>query len=90
VTLGDQFAAWLRGESFHLSVDDSGFCVPDHSCCIPELGVPIEVRVAFAQASREGKDAFTRGFYAAFLNAYEARGGSVIGPPDPRLIAGRQ
>lgn len=55
MTSDEQLAAWVRGEPAHRGERPDGECVPDFSCCTPDLLQPPEVREAFAAASEEGR-----------------------------------
>jgi len=43
-----QLALWVEGRSLH--DHDRDECVPDYSCCRPELAVPKEVRELYLKA----------------------------------------
>lgn len=61
----EQLERWLAGESVH--VDD--VCVPDFSCCTPELRADKATRQAYADAFRIGDNGTCLRLLCAFINA---------------------
>lgn len=61
MTVEEQLAAWLEGNSFHNNDRDE--CCPDFSCCDPELLADKKTRQAFVNAD----EALRWSFLAMFL-----------------------
>jgi len=58
----EQLRRWLAGDSQH---DDRNECVPDYSCCHPELATSHEARQAYMEAhNREDHVALNHLTYA--------------------------
>ncbi len=62
-----QLRAWAAGNSYHENV--LGTCVPDFSCCLPNLGIPIVEREVFLERWLAGDTDFTRKRIMEFLDA---------------------
>ena len=76
LTVEDQLAAWLDGDSKCPNTQDS--CCPDFSCCRPELQAPIETRQAFVNGTEETRTHLLGGFLGAALASHKVHiAGSV-------------
>lgn len=91
-----QTERWVRGESVHrqfkleivdevghvVRTEDMDECVPDFSCCRPNLRVDRETREAFAAASERERHKFLGTFLRAMLTAVhlEEKVTIVVGP----------
>lgn len=61
-----QLDTWLRGVPLH--DHDTNSCVPDFSCCHPQLLAPFEERVLFIEAWRTGRGDICNGMLLIFLS----------------------
>lgn len=43
----EQLTRWLQGESVHVEIGKQSYCVPDFSCCYPELAAEQKTREEF-------------------------------------------
>jgi hypothetical protein len=70
---------WMNGESKH--IDEYGLCIPDHSCCIPELQQPEAVRKAVFDAFLIGDQERICNFFLVFEEALRQKAISITGEP---------
>lgn len=59
----EQVKLWVEGKSVHQEE-----CVPDFSCCKPELLQPEEIRIAYARANEKERAKFLDTFVDAAIN----------------------
>lgn len=64
----EQLDLWVKGESHHVNVHGDEECCPDFSCCKPEMLQPVEIRVAFKNASPRQRDKFLMAFLGALFS----------------------
>ena len=60
MTVAEQLALWVKGESVHNPTRDE--CCPDFSCCQPELLADLETRRAFAAGGPTMRNHLLGGF----------------------------
>ena len=65
MTSDEQLRLWVAGTSVHN--ETTGECVPDFSCCKPELQSSQETREAFMRANKEERMKFLGMFLGAAL-----------------------
>jgi hypothetical protein len=62
ITAEEQLSEWIRGNSLHRRIQSKyvrgGECVPDFSCCVPELLAEECERRAYAAGSRAQQMSF--------------------------------
>jgi hypothetical protein len=61
-----QLKLWLWGKSEHR--EDTNECVPDFSCCFPDLLAPFEIRRIFYTAYLKGDEKTMTRLLGEFLN----------------------
>ena len=67
MTHDEQIKAWVEGRSLHSFTE--GECVPDFSCCQPDLKVDEATRRRFGQAHEEKDIATLTTMYSVFMEA---------------------
>jgi hypothetical protein len=78
-TIIESLKNWVDGKSKHL--DEFGFCIPDYSCCIPELKQPKPVREAVFEAFLAGDQKQLFDFYSIFFETLKQKAISITGEP---------
>jgi len=67
VTYQEQLERWAAGESIHAEQ-----CVPDFSCCKPELQAPELVRREFLMSDEERRFGFLGHFLGAAMTLWQS------------------
>lgn len=65
MTKEEQIAQWAAGNSVHNHITD--YCVPDYSCCYPELAVDLDQRKAYRLGNAHLRAAMQRAFIHALI-----------------------
>jgi hypothetical protein len=77
----EQLILWASGES--VCPNASGECCPDFSCCVPELGFPIEKRLKFVESDQVTREKMMMGALgAAIAHAITAKVHITRGVPE--------
>lgn len=88
ITAEEQLRRWVEGAPVHRLTPDrkvgkhvleGGECCPDFSCCRPELLAPVEVRKAFAVASRKERGKLLAHFLGALIEGVPVKVHIVTG-----------
>lgn len=81
MTHNEQLQAWVEGRSIHDTESDQ--CVPDFSCCQPDLLVDEKTRKAFAEAGEVLRMSFLGTFLSKAFNKAGSANVYIAGVDEP-------
>ncbi len=84
MTDDEQMRMWVDGNSVHRHFEGGGQCVPDFSCCRPELQQPDNVRRAFAAAGEMERTGFLMNFLGAMIARCSDKRVHIAGGGEPQ------